>query len=249
MCTLSWISNSQGYFVAFSRDERRSRVPATGPRILERAGVRAIAPIDGEAGGTWIMVNELGLTLALLNGYRFQLENSPGQAESTTWKSRGELPLEALEALNVAEVAERLARLDLARYRAFELAAFDAAGGLSLGSWTGSALVQRTLGSGDRPLVSSSFDDAGARNARRVEFARMVGPRRGADELERFHASHGPSRGPFSPCMHREDAHTVSFTRVLVSADQVQLSYQAQAPCAGRPTERVEIPRRVLARS
>ena len=248
MCTLTWITLGDGYFVAFSRDERRSRAPGSGPRLLERGGVKAIAPIDAEAGGTWILVNELGMTLALLNGYRFQDPKKFRGGDAGVWNSRGELAMNAGEAANVSEVADRLASFELARYRPFELVAFDASGAVSIASWNGSALEQRALNLGDRPLVSSSFDDCGARKARRAEFVRLVPAQSSVHELERFHASHAPSRGPYSPCMHREDAHTVSFSRVQVSADEVELSYQPQSPCAGMASERIAIPRRVVAR-
>ncbi len=249
MCTLTWLAQQGGYFVAFSRDERRSRAPGIGPRIFDRERVSAIAPIDGDAGGTWIAVNELGMTLALLNGYRFQVVNGLSADETDDWKSRGELPLLVCDVARVGEVGERLSGLALGRYRPFELVAFDAAGGARVASWTGTALLQRALQESDRPLISSSFDDAGARAQRSVEFARLAGSSANEHDLERFHASHGPSRGAYSPCMHREDAQTVSFTRVRVGSQQVELSYQPQSPCALMPSVQVGIPRRVVARS
>src|SRR5687768_2764715 len=99
MCTLTWLEQDDGYFVAFSRDERRSRAPGIGPKVFERAGVKWIAPIDAEAGGTWLAVNELGLTLALLNGYRFMDASSAGEAGK--WTSRGELAVQSADAANV----------------------------------------------------------------------------------------------------------------------------------------------------
>ncbi|HTF89275.1 MAG TPA: NRDE family protein [Planctomycetota bacterium] len=249
MCTLTWLLRDDGYFVAFSRDERRTRAPATGPKLFERAGVKGIAPIDGEAGGTWIAVNEQGLTLALLNGYRFQGAQAQRADERRTWSSRGELALQFGDAASVAEVATRLSEFDLERYRPFELAAFDTAGAATLASWTGSTLITRELHGGDRPLVSSSFDDDGARVQRRAQYAKLVSGEASEHELERFHSSHAPSRGAYSPCMHREDAHTVSFTRVRVGARQVELLYQPLSPCESMPVERVEIQRRAVARS
>jgi hypothetical protein len=249
MCTLSWLSLEDGYFVAFSRDERHTRAPGLGPRMIERAGVRAIAPVDAEAGGTWIAVNELGITLALLNGYRFQVGSETAAESSRAWKSRGELASNACDAASLGELSQRLARQDLASFRPFELVAFDSARRAWLAAWDGSTLAQRELSDGDCPMVSSSFDDTGARERRRAEFERQVPTPASPRDLELFHASHAPSRGPYSPCMHREDAHTVSFTRVRVGARQVELVYQPQSPCAGMPAQRVELPRRVVARA
>ncbi|MEO6709784.1 MAG: NRDE family protein [Planctomycetota bacterium] len=249
MCTLTWLLRDDGYFVAFSRDELRTRAPALGPKLSLRAGVKLLAPIDGEAGGTWIAVNEQGLTLALLNGYRFQGADAQRADERRTWKSRGELALQVGDAASVAEVAARLGDFHLERYRPFELAAFDTAGAATLASWTGSTLTTRELHAGDRPLVSSSLDDDGARSRRRALYAELVSREASEAELERFHASHAPSRGAYSPCMHREDAHTVSFTRVRVGVRQVELLYQPLSPCESMPVERVEILRRAAARS
>ena len=39
------------------------------PRIGDVRGVSFVAPIDGDHGGSWIGVNQFGLTLCLLNRY------------------------------------------------------------------------------------------------------------------------------------------------------------------------------------
>ena len=67
MCTVSWTPLDGGYALAMNRDERRTRAPATPPERRELDGVPVLLPRDGEAGGTWIAVNALGHTLALLN--------------------------------------------------------------------------------------------------------------------------------------------------------------------------------------
>jgi hypothetical protein len=247
MCTLTWTREAEGYFVAFSRDERRTRAPGIGPRSFERGGVRAIAPFDGEAGGTWIAVNELGLTLALLNGERFR--GAESESAERDFATRGELVLHACDASGHDEVIARLASLELARFRPFEIVAFDARGAACAAAWDGRELRSRDLSDVDRPLVSSSFDDAGARAQRKRTFELQAGALASARELELFHASHEPSRGAYSPCMHRDDAHTVSFTRVRVDARRVEFAYQPQSPCAGKLALRLELPRRVAARS
>ena len=68
MCTLTWRTAGGGYEVFFNRDERRTRPPARPPAVHRAAGVSYVSPIDAEAGGTWLAVNELGTTLALENG-------------------------------------------------------------------------------------------------------------------------------------------------------------------------------------
>jgi hypothetical protein len=46
-----------------------------------------------------------------------------------------------------------------------------------------------------------------------------------------FHARHDPMPGPYSPCMHRDDARTVSFTSIAVERGVAVLRYQPGAPC------------------
>jgi hypothetical protein len=67
MCTVSWIHQGSGYQLLCNRDEKRTRRPASAPQLLTRNNVRFVAPIDGDSGGTWVAVNEFGLSLVLLN--------------------------------------------------------------------------------------------------------------------------------------------------------------------------------------
>jgi hypothetical protein len=49
-----------------------------------------------------------------------------------------------------------------------------------------------------------------------------------------FHASHAPIPSAYSPCMHRENALTVSFSRVTVADGVIEFLYFPVAPCARR---------------
>ena len=51
-----------------NRDEKRTRGEALARRIRECGGVRYVAPIDADFGGTWIAANEFGVSVCLLNG-------------------------------------------------------------------------------------------------------------------------------------------------------------------------------------
>ena len=50
-----------------NRDERRDRAPARPPRRWRGADGGFTAPVDGDAGGTWIAAKDSGVVLALLN--------------------------------------------------------------------------------------------------------------------------------------------------------------------------------------
>jgi hypothetical protein len=103
MCTVSWIYQDQGYHLFCNRDEKHTRRPALKPQLLSRGGMRFMAPIDGDFGGTWIAVNELGLSLALLN----RGPASPAQL------SRGLLIMNLIAAPTLPDLTERFAASDL----------------------------------------------------------------------------------------------------------------------------------------
>ncbi len=84
------------------------------------------------------------------------------------------------------------------------------------------------------PLCSSSFDDQGSSHARTRLYTELSA-RHGLDlhgRHLRFHQSHLPERGPYSVCMHRPDAATVSFTLVMVESTSVTMVYADGPPCA-----------------
>jgi len=74
---------------------------------------------DATAGGTWMALNRAGVVAAVLNRPG-SLGPAPGK------RSRGELPLLALESATAAEAAEAMSRLDGGLYRTFNLVIADA---------------------------------------------------------------------------------------------------------------------------
>ena len=234
MCTLTFVRTPDpGYVVCFNRDERRTRLPGRPPTERATGGVAWLAPTDGDAGGSWIATNEHGLTLALLNGYAFLAD--PGASAPPGVVSRGRLVTDLAPAADVADVERHLRAADLSVRQPFVLVALDPRDARSF-TWDGEALAARELTPADLPVVSSSLDPLGAARARSESWRRAL---RGAEPtpafLERFHASHEPERGTLSPCMHRPDARTVSFTRVAVTSREVRMEYAPDSPCRARP--------------
>jgi hypothetical protein len=231
MCTLTWLRRADGHELFFNRDELRSRGPALPPARQRREGVDFLAPLDADHGGTWIATNEFGLSLCLLNG-----DESATPGASRLRISRGLLVLDLASCRAADEVTSRLERVDLARYRPFRLALFERSGGTHLAGWDGRRLACAALEDADRPLVSSSFATDDVRASRAARYRRPAPPASDPTELHlAFHESHEPERGPYSPCMHRPDARTVSFSRVVVDPRTVRFHYAPHAPCRGRP--------------
>jgi hypothetical protein len=240
MCTLTWLHEAAGYTVFFNRDERRTRKPAVPPSLRGLRGVGYIAPADGDAGGSWIGANEFGVTLCLLNLYERQAAAPP----PGDFTSRGLLLLDLMDSPTSAAARGRLAGADLAPYQPFTLTAFEPDAPALVVRWDGRAL--RAVHEASPPLVSSSYDPAGVARVRGQQFRELT-RRLGdvdAEDLAAFHRSHAPARGAYSPCMHRDDAETVSFTRVRVDASAVFMAYQEGAPCARGPIYSAELARR-----
>lgn len=234
MCTVSWFRQGWGYQLFCNRDEKRTRRPASGPQMLVRDRVRFLAPIDADFGGTWIAVNEFGLSLVLLN----RGPASPVQL------SRGLVVMNLTTARTVAEVRDDLTSLDLSDFAPFTLAALEPSAPASLFNWSGNELVVQPNADWQMPLVSSSVDLGGAERERRAELSRLQAHCGGlrAGVLLAFHRSHQPMCGAHSPCMHREDAETVSFTWVTVTPLEVNLYYEPGPPCRSLAGESRTLP-------
>ncbi|MCA8979725.1 MAG: NRDE family protein [Planctomycetes bacterium] len=224
MCTVTWFASSEGFELFSNRDEHRLRLGEHVPREYEQHGTRFLAPRDGDAGGTWISVNEFGVALCLLNNYQAQDVLSAELA-----RSRGLLVLALADCKSLDEVSARTPVDELARHRGFRLLALESGSEPRLIEWDGSR--RRESRAPGAPLVSSSVDLAGAERARtRIyrELAHGGDPR--AAHLA-YHASHAEGPGPLSVCMHRPDAATRSLTHVVVAPERVGMRHGAGAPC------------------
>ncbi len=239
MCTVTWLRARGGYAVCFNRDERRTRGIGQPPEVEQRGDVAVVLPRDPDAGGTWIGANSHGLTLALLNEYQEPLRPPV--------ESRGTLVDGLLDAGAVEDVERRLRGLELVRFAPFRLLAFGPDGRVRSARWRAERLAVDDLREDDLPVTSSSRDPGGARQHRRALFASLP-DRATLAGLERFHASHEPERGALSPCMHRDDASTVSFTRVVVDGDAVELAYRPGPPCEGAASVSRSVARAAAAR-
>jgi uncharacterized protein with NRDE domain len=101
-----------------NRDELISR-PWLAPARHWPERRHVVAGIDQLAGGTWLALNDDGVCACILNR-----QNSLGPAADK--RSRGELPLEAVDHAEAREAAKALAALDPASYRSFNLIIADA---------------------------------------------------------------------------------------------------------------------------
>jgi len=185
-----------------------------------------VAPIDGDFGGTWIAANEFGISLCLLNGANVsqtQTGNGPYAG------SRGLLLLQLIDASSAAAAVARLSIADLSTFAPFTLALLERGRPAVLFEWNGIERLTVPCGDPYLPLTSSSFNADLAGKARHQEYLRLRG-----SHVE-FHKSHAGGPGPYSTCMHRPDAETVSFSWVIVGESDAHFFYSPDAPCKGSP--------------
>jgi hypothetical protein len=236
VCTVTWLRRPGRYSVFFNRDELRARSEAKPPRRHEDGEASWLAPEDGDAGGTWLAVNDAGITVGALNGLR----REPRVAEV---RSRGLLVRDLASSRDLAEVERRVRVADLAPFRPFRLIAIAPVPPARVFEWDGVALAVDPDAERRVPLVSSSFDETEVGRRRLDAFRRLVGEDRSALRLLAYHHDHANGPSAYSVCMHREDACTRSFTRVDVTADLVAMMYHAGNPCEEARDVTVELER------
>src|SRR5213595_4204587 len=116
MCTISFVPNLLGFYLAMNRDEKFTRSTALPPAIVDLADRRAIFPCEPQ-GGTWIAANDAGVCLALVNWHR--IEREPVRSIA----SRGQVVKALAAKSSAAEIGTALAALTLRQLRPFRLIA------------------------------------------------------------------------------------------------------------------------------
>lgn len=237
MCSVTFWPNSGGYLLGMNRDEQRARVAGLPPARFIEDGRVAVHPLEPN-GGSWASLNDSGVGFALINWYAIR-RRAPRPAVS-----RGDV-IVAVRAVDTPEqTADRLAKLPLSRINAFRLiGAFPRRQMVREWRWDLETLGEWNHDWSPNQWCSSGFDEPTAQRVRGATFAAMKSqPDVGTLAwLRRLHGSHEPECGPFSVCMHRTDAETVSYTEWEVGEDQSILRYGASAPCRLGETLAAEI--------
>lgn len=234
MCTFSFMPRSGGFWLAMNRDEQRTRPPALPPEVLQAGIRRFLAPREAD-GGTWIAANDAGLALVLLNGYEVPPRVPPRVI------GRGAILPRLAAAGSLRSLAAGVEDLPLRRFRPFRLRGFSLRERQSAAwTWDGLSLRRSLHGWTRAHGFSSGFDEPAAQAARAAVCARTPVARRA--DLHRLHASHEHGPGPFSICMHREDAATVSFTAVTATPGGLEMTYHNGPPCSPGPVSRLRLP-------
>lgn len=226
MCSVSWLLEENGYQVFFNRDEQKTRALAMPPKQYQVNGVDIIMPLDPTGGGSWISINEFGLSLCLLNNYQGIVPGGP-------LISRGLLLKNMSSSRNIAQLTEAFHRLELSSFAPFTLLAFapnltQHNGVVVAYKWDG---VQQSIVETDSPLFSSGVDLARVQAYRQAKYDQLISTGKNQQNLLMFHSHHHSEQPHLGTCMHRSDAHTVSFSHLRNRHGQASMFYAPGAPC------------------
>ncbi len=225
MCTVTVIQLEGGGFrLVTNRDENPDRPAASQPQWHEgimggTGSARAIWPTDGLAGGTWVAASEHGLALTLLNG---NLGDRAVYPEPTRRQSRGILIPRLIGCESAFAAMQSLAEFELDRFDPFRLVAADTGAGPGEAMrvidafWDGRSLSTTDRGAGPACFASSGLGDwrVEPRLPLFEELVVVPGPTPAAQD--EYHQHRWPDRLEISVLMERDEARTVSITRVEV---------------------------------
>jgi hypothetical protein len=257
MCTVSFLPKSRGFYLAMNRDEKRDRLAGLPPTIIEIERHRAVFPHES-TGGTWISANDSGVCFALINWHRIERKPKNGTVSrglvvrELAGKSTADeiatalkkLPLRKLRPFRLVAIFPAETRLTEWRWDLQRLTKhnrdWQRRHWFSSGFDEPRAEVERqrvcdaALARGDLSTVAlAKADDPGKRETpRRAGRTGVAAAGYSLKWLRELHRSHAPKRGPFSICMHRPDAATVSYTEVAVSKRRVTMRYKSGASCS-----------------
>lgn len=227
MCTVTFIARRQGYCLGMNRDEKLTRPAGLPPGKRKKNGHTLLCPSE-PSGGTWVSVNDLGTTFALINWY-----SVAGRVKNKA-VSRGKVvnSASAIGSPGLAQVV--LTQLPLTQINPFRLIGiFPGTEEVVEWRWNLKKLVRKDHPWKTQQWISSGFDEPTAQRIRGKTFRKAMSQRSAgtASWLRRLHRSHSPEAGPFSICMHRADAATVSYTEITVARRQAKMLHNSTSPC------------------
>jgi hypothetical protein len=251
MCTISFLPKSRGFYLAMNRDEKRDRLTGLAPTVVKLEKHRAMFPRE-PTGGTWISANDAGVCLALINWHRIKREPDNGI------RSRGEIISKLAGISTSGEISAAITNLPLRELRPFRLIAIAPTESRVIEwRWNLERLTSCDYEWQRQHWFSSGFDEHRAelerakicaspvagggdpghrKRSRRCNSAGVNAAGYSLHWLRRLHRSHEPERGPFSICMHRATAATVSYTEVAVSNLSIVMRYKDGPPCSRKST-------------
>ena len=219
MCTVTFISTTNGYIITSNRDEKIVREKAIPPQSYEVNGKQIIFPKDQKAGGSWIVHTE-NKVIVLLNGAQEKHEVKPSYR-----KSRGLIVLEIASAINSIE---HWKIIDLSEIEPFTMVLFENNKLFEL-QWNEIQKSQEELAISENHIWSSStLYSKEIRTERAKWFTNFMlnNANPTAKDILNFHQFTEAENTEFGLQINRNNLlKTVSITQCLVTKNEIQMSY------------------------
>lgn len=220
MCTVTYIPTQEKYFITSNRDEKNIRKKAIAPTVYEINKKKLIFPKDGNAGGTWIALNENGNAAVLLNGaFENHISLPPYRL------SRGIILVDIIAG---ERPVLQFQGLDLFQIEPFTLILLEKEN-LYECRWDGSNKYYQQL-KAHRPYIWSSVTlyEQDVIKKREQWFADFLSnnPHPTQKDILAFHQFTGDGDAANDLLMERDDIYsTVSITSMLLTADRGSMKY------------------------
>lgn len=236
MCTIALLTTPDHHLIlAGNRDELRTRRPSYPPsphRIDPHASL-AVYPIDANALGTWMGFNANGLAITLLNNYQASaIFDTQGQPPLSRGRIIPEVLARCASLSQVEAHVERHIGPSLPQTFPFILIAAHASSRQALRiEWDGKQLHIREI-STPHVEISSGFDLARVQRARHEALSELLDIEhwsthpllaKNPDAITDYFVS--PNPDAYTVTMSREDAHTVSHTRIILTPEESWLTH------------------------
>ncbi len=153
-------------------------------------------------------------------------------------RSRGQIVGALTGKCSAEEIADGVMELPLRKLRPFRLiVVLPSERHVIEWRWNLEQLTMRDYKWRSQHWFSSGFDEQRAEVERQrvCDAALTHQSTKSLRWLRLLHRSHSPKRGPFSICMHRRDASTLSYTEVAVSGRRATMRYKS-GPCCTKGT-------------
>jgi len=217
---MTWWRGEKHYEVFFNRDELKTRSRAFPPECkMTENKTCYLSPTDPDAGGTWMLVNEHGVTICLLNRWH-EMDSGPSKGKP---QSRGQLVLSLAHTTSAQDAVERLQKTDCSQYKPFTLVALDLLE-VKVIAWDGENLFREEA---EPPLTSSSYCFQRVKKARRDRYEAL--PDTSPASLRAYHEGENEASA-FTVRMNRPDAQTWSRSHLRVSPTCITWEYLEEMP-------------------
>lgn len=246
MCTVTIHHGENRLLVTMNRDEMLARGREKPPAVYSADdGPDWVAPIDSDAGGTWMGANDQGVVCCLLNAYL--PEDAKGPLVQRSKLSRGLIIPEALKQGGYEQITDwTRSAFDPAPYSAFWLLILSKDAGVRILWHKDHGLEEWPINGSWTMITSALFFMEEVREYREQKFAEWLEDEAPmAGHLPSFHLIQEPGKEDWAPLVQRDWASTRSITQAVIGPDDRALEmrhWRHPTIHGGLPSSSVTLP-------